>query len=124
MKNLTAAKADPAPARNPFLGYFFDIVAPFVAYFIVHRFGAPAFWALTAGGLVAGASTTVNSIRRKNLDAVGVLVLLELVASIIFLLVLRDPRLLFDPPFLLYRHSLHISGVFGSHRTSAVIRRS
>jgi hypothetical protein len=98
MKNLTAAKADPAPARNPFLGYFFDIVAPFVAYFIVHRFGAPAFWALTAGGLVAGASTTVNSIRRKNLDAVGVLVLLELVASIIFLLVLRDPRLLLIRP--------------------------
>jgi hypothetical protein len=85
---------------SPFLAHFFDILAPLVAYFIVHWFGARAFWALTVAGLVAGAGTMVNSIRRKKLDTIGVLVILELGASIIFLLVLRDSRLLLIRPSL------------------------
>ncbi len=83
-----------------FLGYLFDVVAPFLAYLLVQWFGGKAFWALTVGGLVAGASTAVNSIGRKKLDAVGMLVLLELVASVIFLLVLKDSRLLLIRPSL------------------------
>jgi hypothetical protein len=97
MKNETGGEASKNP-NNVFLGYVFDVVAPFLAYLLVHWFGGKAFWALTAGGLVAGASTAVNSIRRKKMDAVGVLVLLELVASVIFLLVLRDSRLLLIRP--------------------------
>lgn len=85
-------------AANPFLGYFFDIVAPFAAYFIVQKFGASAFWALAVGGVIAGASTAINSVRRKKLDTVGILVIVELAASIIFMLFLRDPRLLLIRP--------------------------
>jgi hypothetical protein len=98
---MTPETPDSHPAtktKNPFLGYFLDIAGPFTAYFIVHYFGAPAFWALTIGGLVAATTTIVNSIRRKSLDAVGILVILELVASITFLLVLRDARLLLIRP--------------------------
>ena len=120
MKSPSAAKIDPAPSRNPFLGYFLDLVAPFVAYFIVHKFGAPAFWALTAGGLVAGASTAVNSIRQRHVDAVGVLVLLEMAASIIFLLVLRDARLLLiRPSFYTAIASVYLAfSVFAGHPLS------
>lgn len=92
-----------SPAKNPnkvFLGYLFDVVAPFAAYLVVHWFGGKAFWALTVGGLIAGASTAVNTIRNRKLDAVGILVLLELAASVVFLVVLRDSRLLLIRPSL------------------------
>jgi hypothetical protein len=55
-------------------------------------------WALMAGGLIAGASTAVNTIRQKGLDRVGALVILEIAASIAMLLVLKDPRLLLIRP--------------------------
>ena len=87
-----------ATPQKLFLPYFFDIVAPILGYLVVHWFGARAIWALTAGGLIAGASTAVNSIRRKGLDRVGVLVILEIVASIGLLFLTRDPRLLLIRP--------------------------
>jgi len=88
----------PATPQKMFLPYFFDIVAPFLAYLIVHWFGARAVWALTAGGLIAGVSTAINTVRRKGLDRVGALVILEIVASIVLLFVWRDPRLLLIRP--------------------------
>lgn len=92
--------ADKAPTtvRKIFLPYFFDIVAPFLAYFVVHRFGGRTILALTVGGLIAATSTAVNSIRRKGLDRVGMLVILEIVASLVMLLLMRDPRLLLIRP--------------------------
>jgi hypothetical protein len=88
----------PVTAPKIFLPYFFDIVAPFLGYLIVHWFGARVVWALTAGGLIAGASTAVNTVRRKGLDRVGALVILEIAASIMMLLLLEDPRLLLVRP--------------------------
>lgn len=88
----------PVAASKIFLPYFFDIVAPFLGYLIVHWFGARVVWALTAGGLIAGASTAVNTVRRKGLDRVGALVILEIAASIVMLLLLKDPRLLLVRP--------------------------
>lgn len=84
--------------RNVFLPYFFDIVAPFLAYLLVHWFGARTIFALTAGGLIAATSTAVNTIRRKGLDRVGTLVILEIAVSIVMLLVLKDARLLLIRP--------------------------
>lgn len=116
---ITDAKMT-AKTKNPFVGYFFDIVAPFAVYFIVHWFGAKAFWALTAGGLAAGTSTIVNSARRKSLDAVGVLVMIELAASITFLLVLRDSQLLLiRPSFYTGIASIYLAfSVFAGHPLS------
>jgi hypothetical protein len=92
------ATEKPASVSSLWLPYLFDIVAPFVACLVVHAFGARAFWALAAGGAVAGASTALNSIRRKGLDGVGVLVVLEIAASIALLVFVRDARLLLIRP--------------------------
>jgi hypothetical protein len=88
----------PATVQKIFLPYFFDIVAPFLAYFVVHRFGARTILALTVGGLIAAASTAANTIRRKGLDRIGMLVILEIVASIVMVLVIDDARLLLIRP--------------------------
>jgi len=80
------------------LPYLFDIVVPFIAYLVVQAFGMRAVWALTFGGVAAGASTVVNTIRRKGLDPVGILVVLEFLLSIALLVFVRDPRLLLIRP--------------------------
>jgi len=43
-------------------------------------------------------STAVNTIRRKGLDAVGMLVVLEILASILLMVFVRDPRLMLIRP--------------------------
>lgn len=99
-KSMQAASTSTA-MKSPgkvLAGYAADIVAPFLAYLLVHWFGAGAVWALTAGGLAAGATTLVNTIRRRRLDAIGTLVLLELAASVVMLVTLRDSRLMLVRP--------------------------
>lgn len=78
--------------------YVVDVAGPFIAYAIVHWLGAPAFWALTAGGLVAGTSTAINTARRRGLDSVGMLVVLEILVSIVLLVVVHDERLVLIRP--------------------------
>jgi hypothetical protein len=84
--------------RNVLLPYVIDVVGPFVAYAIVHWFGGHAFWALTAGGLVAGTSTAINTVRRRGLDGVGMLVLLEFGVSIALMVLVQDERLMLIRP--------------------------
>jgi hypothetical protein len=73
-------------------------VGPFVAYGIAHALGAHGVWALTAAGLMAGVGMAVNTLRKKGLDAVGLLVLLEIVVSIALTLFVRDERLMLIRP--------------------------
>ncbi len=98
--DLAVAQQEESPPtlRQLWMPYVFDIVAPFAAYMIAQALGKQAFWALTAGGAVAAASTTINSIRKKGLDAIGGLVVVEIVASILLLVFVRDPRLLLIRP--------------------------
>jgi hypothetical protein len=86
--------------RRLFLGYVLDIVGPFLTYLVAHLLGVRAVWALTSAGIAAGVGTTVNSLRRKGLDPMGLLVLLELAASLLLLLLVRDRRLLLVRPSL------------------------
>jgi len=98
--NLPANKS-PAPAPSAWAlwrPYVFDLVSPFAAYAIVHAFGATGMWAMTAAGAAAGLSTLVNSIRKKGLDALGVLVLLEILGSLAVMAFMRDPRLMLVRP--------------------------
>jgi hypothetical protein len=88
----------PASARSLWRPYVFDVIAPFACYLVVHALGAGAFWALAVAGLLAGASTAVNTVRRRGLDAVGVLVVLEIAVSIALLVFVRDERLLLVRP--------------------------
>ena len=87
--------------KNPlrlWLPFLVDIVAPFLAYLIADQFGAKGVWALTAGGIVALVTTTINTIRRKGLDAIGGLVVAEIGVSIALMIFLRDPRLMLIRP--------------------------
>jgi hypothetical protein len=80
------------------LPYLVDVIGPFIAYGIVHWLGAPAFWALTAGGLVAGTSTAINTVRRRGLDTVGTLVVLEIGVSLALTMLVHDERLILIRP--------------------------
>jgi hypothetical protein len=75
-----------------------DVLAPFVAYAVMRAFGAGAMWALSIAGVLAGATTLVNSVRRRSLDALGTLVLLELLVSVVLFAVVHDARLLLIRP--------------------------
>ncbi len=100
MNSPASDSAAAAPPSNWTLlrPYLFDVVGPFFAYFVAHTLGAAGIWAMTAAGLVAGLSTAVNSFRRRRVDGVGVLVILEIVASVAVMLLVRDPRLLLARP--------------------------
>ena len=83
---------------NYFLGALIDAVAPLATYFVLHALGVSALGALILGSLVAILSTVINTVRRKRLDGVGVLVIVEIAASIALQFVMRDPRLLLIKP--------------------------
>jgi hypothetical protein len=84
--------------RKIFIGYGVDILGPLVAYWLTHWLGIPVFWGLALGGVIAIGSTVFNSIRRNRVDALGVLVLLEIAASIALLFYGSDARLLLIRP--------------------------
>jgi hypothetical protein len=98
-------------STNPFavfLGYVVDVVAPMAAFFVLNWLGVPPIWGLLLGSAIAIVSTTINTFRRRRIDRVGILVLMELAISIVLLFVWRDPR------FLLAKPSLYtaIAGVY------------
>jgi hypothetical protein len=84
--------------RRILLGYAVDIFGPLVAYWVTTKLGIPVFWALALGIGIAVVSTGINTIRRGKLDAVGVLVLVEMAASIALLFWLHSPRMLLIRP--------------------------
>lgn len=63
--------------------YVFDVAGPFIGYAVAHTLGATGFWAMSVAGLIAALGTAINSIRRKGIDAVGLLVLVEIAIMIV-----------------------------------------
>lgn len=98
MNSLPPATPSPPSAWAAWRPYLFDLVGPFAAYFVVQAFGVGGFWALTAAGAVAAISTLANTIRKKGIDAVGLLVIIEIVASLVILVFVRDTRLMLIRP--------------------------
>lgn len=88
----------PASAWSLWRPYVFDIGGPFVAYFLVKALGAQVMWAMMIAGAVAGLSAIVNTLRRGKPDAVGALVLTEIVISLLLTIFVRDPRLMLIRP--------------------------
>jgi hypothetical protein len=77
------ALVEPTPSSWALLRpYVIDILGPFVAYLLVHALGAPAIWAMTAAGTASALGTAINSIRKKGLDVLGLLVLIEIAGSV------------------------------------------
>jgi hypothetical protein len=90
--------------RRVVLGYAVDIFGPLVAYWATTKLGIPMLWGLALGVGIAVVSTGINTVQRGQLDAVGVLVLVEMSASIGLLFWLHSP------PMLLIRPSFY-SGI-------------
>jgi len=81
-----------------FLPTLLDIVVPVVAYFALRALGADQFWALTLAGVGTGLSALVNTVRRRKLDWIGILVLLEVALSAALLFTTNDPRVVAIKP--------------------------
>jgi hypothetical protein len=69
-----------------------------VLYYSLHRLGLSDVAALVAGIVIAFATTVFNTIRRKKLDPVGVIVLLEMALSVALFFLLKDRRLILAKP--------------------------
>jgi hypothetical protein len=106
--------------RTILLGYLVDIFGPLAAWWVTQRLGFSQFWGLALGIVIAGVSTGVNTFRRRRVDAVGVLVLLEIVTSIVLLFCLHSPRmLLIRPSFYSGIAALYLMGsAFGERPLS------
>jgi hypothetical protein len=105
---MKTSQTNPAKPSAVFLGYAIDVVAPMAVFFVLNRLGVPPLWSLLLGSAIALGSTIINTLRRRRIDRVGVLVLIEIAISIALLFVWRDPR------FLLAKPSLYtaIAGVY------------
>jgi hypothetical protein len=75
-----------------------DIVSPFITYALALAFGVGLVWAMTAAGVVAALSTLFNTLRKRAVDAVGLLVMVELIAALALALFVQSPRLLLVRP--------------------------
>jgi hypothetical protein len=84
--------------RRVLIGYAVDVLGPLVAWWITRALGIPVIWGLSVGLGIAVVSVGVNTFRRGKLDAVGVLMLVELVAAIAVLFWLHSPRMLLIRP--------------------------
>jgi hypothetical protein len=86
-----------------FLPTLLDLLIPTCGYYLLHWLGMNDFWALTIAGAVTGGNAVLHTVRQRQLDAVGVLVIIEIAASIVLIATTRDPRI------VLLRSSLYIA---------------
>jgi hypothetical protein len=75
-----------------------DVIVPIGGYFLLHALGMSDFWALTIAGAATGAAAIVNTVRKRKLDSIGLLIVLEVALSVALLFVTRDPRILLLKP--------------------------
>ena len=85
------------------LPYLLDFVVPLVAFYALTAAGVSSFWALTIGGALTGGVSVVNTIRRRKLDGLGLLVIAEIALGLVLIATTRDPRL------VLARSSLYLA---------------
>jgi hypothetical protein len=84
--------------RRVLLGYAADVFGPLIAWWVSRWLGVSMVWGLVLGLSVALVSAGINTYRRRRMDALGVLVLLEMAASIALLFWLHSPRMLLIRP--------------------------
>jgi hypothetical protein len=67
------------------------VIVPTVGYYVLHAFGMNDVWALTVAGSATGVLTLANTVRRRRLDALGLLVIAEIALAIVLNLTVHDP---------------------------------
>ncbi|HEY3479216.1 MAG TPA: VC0807 family protein [Streptomyces sp.] len=78
---------------------FLDLALPIGGYFLLHGvFGLSAFWSLTLAGAATGVHALAGTIRRRRVDALGMLIFLEMGLSALLLFVTDDPRIVLVKP--------------------------
>jgi hypothetical protein len=92
------SQTHPVEPATVLLGYAIDVLGPMVAFFVLNKLGVPPLRSLLVGSAIALGSTAINTVRRRRMDRVGVLVLIEIAISILLLFVWRDPRFLLAKP--------------------------
>ena len=85
------------------LPYLLDFIVPVVAYYALTAAGLSSFWSLTIGGALTGITSVVNTVRRRKLDGLGLLVIAEIALGLVLITTTRDPRL------VLARSSLYLA---------------
>lgn len=83
---------------RPLLPLVADLVVPIVLYLLLKGAGLDDFWALTLAGLATGVAVAVNTIRRRKMDWLGVLITLEIILSVALLFATDDPRIVAIKP--------------------------
>jgi hypothetical protein len=99
------------------LPYLLDFIVPLVAFYALTAAGLSSFWSLTIGGALTGVTSVVNTIRRRKLDGLGLLVIAEIGLGLVLIATTRDPRL------VLARSSLYLALAGIWVLASAVLRR-
>jgi hypothetical protein len=97
---MTSATSSPARGGRlrALVPTLLDIVVPVILYFVLKKAGVSDFWALTLAGVGTGVYALVNTIRRRKLDFIGILVLLEIALTIALLFATDDPRVVAIKP--------------------------
>lgn len=81
------------PEFGGLLTVFFDLAVSIGGYYALRAAGVSVIWSLTIPGIVVGVVASYNTLRRGKLDVVGVLVLVELAATLSLSFITNDPRI-------------------------------
>jgi intracellular septation protein A len=97
---VTTPPAPPAATSRlrTLLPTLLDLVIPTAGYFLLHWAGLSDVWALTIAGAATGVNALIHTIRRRRLDALGLLVVAEVAVSVALVVVTNDPRLILARP--------------------------
>ncbi|MGW4844504.1 VC0807 family protein [Nocardia brasiliensis] len=90
---MTAPTPKKTSRFKALLPLFGNVIVSTVLYFVLRAIGFSEIWSLAIPGIVVAVTTTVGSIRRRSLDVIGALVLVELVVSLGLAFVTDDPRI-------------------------------
>jgi len=94
---MTNSNQGPAHDRSRFQSLamiaVFDVAGPLVAYQLLRSAGQSTVTALVLSGIFPAVGVVINLVRRRRVDAVGLLVLAGIAAGTILGLVTHNPRL-------------------------------
>ncbi|GAA2273947.1 MULTISPECIES: VC0807 family protein [Kitasatospora] len=120
------SKAQKRPQLGGLATVFLDLFVSIGGYFILRAAGVSVIWSLAIPGIVVGVLTVLSTIRRRKLDVVGVLVLVELAATLGLSFVTNDARIAAcrQPLYVLIGGLFCLGTLFGRRPFTAVTTAS